>query len=119
MRSRFNAAPRATSGGGRRAICGRCSSFEWAWHEIEPTGLVNTWITTHHVFLPSYPTPYHSVLVRLDLGDGSDQGDILIPGRWEHHEPPRSGERVVGGFRDIRANDAVATLLTWQPSVSE
>jgi uncharacterized OB-fold protein len=59
-----------------RAICGRCGSLEWAWHEVEPTATTASFTVTHHRFTDQ-PVPYTIVMGRLDVQD-----DILIPAAW-------------------------------------
>jgi uncharacterized OB-fold protein len=102
-----------------RAMCGECGSFDWSWEPITDRGTVVSWITTHHAFLPGFQAPYHTVFVRLELTEGSDQDDVVMPGTWFGDEPPAVGMTVQAHFDDIPvAGDEPVTLLGWEPARS-
>lgn len=97
-------------------MCGTCASFAWSWHPIVETGVVVSWITTHHAFLPGFEAPYHTVFVRLDLSDDTDQDDLVLPGSWFGTTAPSTGMAVRAHFDDIDTDDGRVSLLGWQPA---
>jgi uncharacterized OB-fold protein len=93
-----------------RAICGECGSFAWSWQPISGNGVVQSWITTHHAFLPGFTAPYDTVFVRL-----VEQDDIVMPGTWFGAGPPATGMAVRAHFDDIEHDGAShVTLLGWE-----
>ena len=99
-----------------RAMCGECGSLVWSWEEVLTTGVVVSWITTHHAFLPGFEAPYHTVFVRLHLAEGSTQDDVVMPGSWFGERAPATGMVVEAHFDDIAppGSEPVA-LVGWKP----
>lgn len=101
-------------------MCGGCGSFDWSWQPIAGTGVIVSWITTHHGFLPGFAAPYHTVFVRID-----EAADIVMPGSWFGDVVPHTGMRVRARFDDIAPDDSAqedvegtdiegtVTLLGW------
>jgi uncharacterized protein len=97
-----------------RAICGACSSFEWAWEPVSGSGTILSWIVTHHAFLPGFEAPYATVMVQLD-----EQTDIVLPGGLHGaYDDPRLhvGAKVTVGFLDIGTDEdgSSRSLLSWE-----
>jgi uncharacterized OB-fold protein len=95
-----------------RVMCSRCGSFEARWERTGGTGTVAARTTTHHAFLPGFTTPYHTVLVLLDVPDGQD--DIVMPGGWSGDAEPVVGQRVQADFRVVESDGERAALLQWR-----
>jgi uncharacterized OB-fold protein len=97
-----------------RAICGRCASFDWQWHQASGRGRVASWVVNHHTFSPTAPPLYTVVLGRLD-----EQADIMIPAVWQGSPDGTDlhvGDEISVAYEDFTApDDAPVTLLRWQP----
>ena len=107
-----NSARRVAHGAGRRAICNRCSSFEFIWAPLSGRGTVASWIVNHHAFSTDFPSPYAVVLVRL-----AEQDDCKLIGSFAGAiESLRPGLEVRAVFDDVA--DGV-TLLRWEPATPE
>jgi uncharacterized OB-fold protein len=97
-------------------ICHHCHSYDLAWEQVEPTGRLYSWTRIWRAPIPSFPSPYITVVVELPqaggvrlignlLGDAEAKVDIGAPvsGVFEHH-PAREGPPARPGF----------TLLQWK-----
>ncbi len=99
-----------------RAICNRCSSFEWSWEPVSGRGTVASWVVNHHGFSDAFGSPYTVVLVRLD-----EQDDVLVLGAWSgaaDGTDVQMGLPVAVGFDDVPARDDAPafTRLQWRPA---
>jgi len=90
-----------------QVLCAECWSFDTAWAEVRPRGIVHTWIRTHRGFMSELDVapPYVTALVALDDAPVRLLG--LVPGTDE----VAVGDRVVGTF--VQPGNAAWPLLRW------
>ncbi|MFC4013611.1 Zn-ribbon domain-containing OB-fold protein [Nonomuraea purpurea] len=94
-----------------RAFCPACRTEAWHWEEVEPEGVIESWIVNHQPFMPDLREPYLVVMVRLAAVPG-----CLVFGNWNGDRPPRYGERVRASFRPV---DDRLTLVDWKPGATD
>jgi uncharacterized OB-fold protein len=102
-----------------RALCNACQCREADWVPARGTGTVQSWIVSHHVFVPSLAAevPYAVALVRLDEGDDLHMyGNIVTTGGHGRIAPAdpatiSAGMRVCAVFADV---DRECTLVQWR-----
>lgn len=97
-----------------RAICNRCSSFDWKWHPVSGEATVASWVVTHHAFMPGFEAPYAVLTVRL-----AEQDDLLLIGSFDGpaDDPGlRIGAAVTATYDDIQGPEESQTLLRWKLS---
>jgi uncharacterized OB-fold protein len=100
-----------------RGCCPRCLAFDSRWEPTTGEGILMSWATTHHVSVPGFAVPYHSVFVRLHLPDGAERAPLLLPGSWQSDDVPSIGMHVRAAFEDLVGEDGLPfTLLGWAPA---
>jgi uncharacterized OB-fold protein len=95
-----------------RAICNRCTSFDWSWQPASGDATVASWVVTHHAFLPGFEAPYAVLTVRL-----AEQEDLMLIGSFAgpSNDPELAiGAAVSATFDDAQGPDANQTLLRWK-----
>jgi uncharacterized OB-fold protein len=95
-----------------RAICNRCSSFDWDWQPASGAATVASWVVTHHAFLPGFAAPYAVLTVRL-----AEQDDLLLIGGLAGS--PDDARLAIDApvqiaFDDVEGADPARTLLQWK-----
>lgn len=92
--------------------CGACGSYELGWEEVEPTGVVYSWIRTRQALVPAYAdlVPYVNVLVELPHAGGARLMGLLTG----IDDSVEIGRRVTGVFKPASARTIELPVLTWQ-----
>ncbi|MDX3108352.1 Zn-ribbon domain-containing OB-fold protein [Nonomuraea angiospora] len=90
-----------------RALCPECRAEAWHWREVEPEGVVESWIVNHQPFMPGFGVPYVVVMVRLAAVPG-----CFVYGNWRGDGAPERGRRVRAAYRRV---DERLTLVDWAP----
>jgi len=91
--------------------CADCGGYELGWEEVEPSGIVYSWIRTRQPFVAAYAdlVPYVNVLVELPHAGGARLMGLLT-GPTEDVE---IGRRVTGTFRPASPRTIDLPVLTW------
>ncbi|MEV4357128.1 Zn-ribbon domain-containing OB-fold protein [Nonomuraea sp. NPDC004186] len=90
-----------------RAFCPECRTEAWHWRDVEPEGVVESWIVNHQPFMPGFGVPYVVVMVRLAAVPG-----CFVYGNWCGDGSPERGRRVRAAYRRV---DERLTLVDWAP----
>jgi uncharacterized OB-fold protein len=95
-----------------RGVCPNCSSWNFAWHDLAPTGTIRTFVAPHRAFTPSFAAEVPYVIAHVAM-DGTD-GDVVIAGNlvdcpWTH---ARVGLPVRVVFDDVTPD---VTLPKFEP----
>lgn len=92
--------------------CYRCGSYEMSWQDVEPEGVVYSWIRTHLPFVPAFAEelPYVNVLVELPHAGGARVLGLL---RGDA-ELLRIGATVVGTVEPPSARTLGQAVMTWR-----
>lgn len=91
--------------------CPQCGSYELGWAEVEPRGLVYSWIRTHLPFVPAYAdlVPYVNVLVELPHAGGARLMGLLTG----PEDGVEVGAVVTGAFQPATKRTLDLPVLTW------
>lgn len=96
--------------------CGGCGSYELGWEDVEPRGVVYSWIRTRQPLVPAYAdlVPYVNVLVELPHAGGARLMGLLTG----DSEAIEVGRTVSGTFRAPTPRTIDLPVLTWSLEVA-
>jgi uncharacterized protein len=91
--------------------CPGCGSYELGWEQVEPTGIVYSWVRTHMPFVATYAdlVPYVNVLVELQQAGGARLMGLLTG----DEDGIRIGAPVTGTFQSASPRTLDLAVLTW------
>jgi uncharacterized protein len=91
--------------------CPQCGSYELGWEEVEPRGVVYSWIRTHLPFVAAYAdlVPYVNVLVELPHAGGARLMGLLTG----PEDGIDVGAEVTGAFQPPTTRTLDLPVLTW------
>jgi uncharacterized OB-fold protein len=92
-----------------QVVCTECQGGVPEWRDVEPTGTVHSATTVHRLERSLIRTehPYHVLDVEL-----SSRHRVIMTTQEATRLPPRIGERVAIGFRNVGGVAVPATLIS-------
>lgn len=91
--------------------CPSCGTYDLGWEQVEPVGVVYSWIRTHLPFVAAYAdlVPYVNVLVELPQAGGARLMGLLTGPEAEL----AVGAPVFGAFQPGSPRTLDLPVLTW------